>query len=117
MKKRLFTCITLTLILVTGCQREVKVAGTSWEIESKIENGIEQNSDQVKENYGNLTYIFEEDGTFMVDMEGAYTIEGTWTQQKDKIIIVYQEKESVLTVDGEKLRLEQQEEIFLLKEK
>ncbi|MEA4854410.1 MAG: lipocalin family protein [Christensenella sp.] len=118
MKKKVIVVLAVVLCLAlclafTACGNNnaaqgeaASVEGTTWKVSSVTdEDGNKMTGDEMSSVMGEISYEFQADGVLSVTAAGQ-TIEGTWSQDGNKITIESNGETSEGVLDGEALTFE-----------
>lgn len=93
-----------------GGPDDTGLSGTSWVLAGGTWQDTAVSGEEIEELLGgSMTYTFESDGRLTASMEtGEKTasVEGTWRQSGDTVVVTSSGKEQEMEYDGESLRLE-----------
>ena len=99
-------CMALTACGSNGASQSTSVEGTKWAVSSVTDaDGNETTGDDIAAVVGDITYEFQGDGVLAVTAAGQ-TVEGTWSQDGNKITIEANGETSEGALDGDALTFE-----------
>lgn len=85
----------------------VELAGTTWALSGGSQGGTTVDKATLESLLGGeMTYTFSEDGKVTLALSGA-EVEGTYTQDGNSVSLDIQGETGTMTIDGDKLLLEQ----------
>ena len=120
MKQKLFKAFALLLTLITvmslvacgggsDAAKDTDLTGTTWALSGGSQGDTTVDKATLETLFGGeMTYTFNEDGRMTAAAAAAgVEVEGTWTQDGTTVTIDMDGQSSTMTIDGDKLLLEQ----------
>lgn len=99
---------TLSLVACGGSNSKAQdLTGTTWALSGGSQDGVSVDQATLESLFGGeMTYTFGEDGKLTLALAGV-EVEGTWKQDGNSIELDVQGDTGSMTVDGDKLILEE----------
>ncbi len=118
MKQKLFKAFALLLTLITvmslvacgggsDAAKDTDLTGTTWALSGGSQGDTTVDKATLETLFGGeMTYTFNEDGKMTAAAAGV-EVEGTWSQDGTTVTVDMDGQSSTMTIDGDKLLLEQ----------
>lgn len=114
MKRTMLRVFSLLLVVVLafslaacGGSDSNDLTGTTWALSGGSQEGVTVDKATLESILGGeMTYSFEKDGKATMALAGV-SVEGTWSQDGDTVTMEAQGQSFTLTIDGDKLLMDQ----------
>ena len=99
--------LVLSLAACGGGSDTTDLTGTTWVLSGGSQGGVTVDKETLESTFGGeMTYTFEADGKVTLSLAGV-TVEGTWTQDGNTVNLDMQGDSGTMTLDGDKLTIEE----------
>lgn len=99
--------LVFSLTACGGSKDTTDLTGTTWALSGGSQDGVTVDKATLESVLGGeMAYSFEAEGKVTLSLSGA-SVEGTWSQDGNKVSLDIQGDTGTMTIDGDKLILEQ----------